>query len=272
MKEKDCFYLKADKGNAIVIYNKKDYFDGMYEHIDESPYEKFKIKQPRKSKLCSTPVKSFKKSFKRSSKKNATKIFDLTKWINDTDKLIKTLIIGVFPEEKFMFKFRNPNPSVPKMSGFPKIHKPGNKFRPLVSNPGSPTEKLSKWLINEFNGLTPPKGASVKNAYDLVSEIKNIQLEEEEILVSFDVTSLFPNVPIEETMDFLHVWLKSNKLSGVLVESLMKLTKHCVNNCFFLFNGEIFKQIEGLSMGSPLSPFLANLFLSYMETELAKHS
>lgn len=69
LQKKDCFYLKADKGNAIVIYNKEDYFDGMYDHIDESPYEKMLIKQPRKSKLSDNNHKSFKKSFKRTSKK-----------------------------------------------------------------------------------------------------------------------------------------------------------------------------------------------------------
>lgn len=105
------------------------------------------------------------------------------------------------------------------MSGFPKIHKPGNKFRPLVAHPGSPTEKLSKWLITEFNKLGPPRGASVKNSHEFVSEIKDIQLEKDEIFVSFDVTSLFPNVPVDETMDFLEIWLKSNELADERVQS-----------------------------------------------------
>ena len=33
----------------------------------------------------------------------------------------------------------------------------------------------------------------------------------------------------------------------------------------FLFNGKVFDQIDGVAMGSPLAPVLANLFLGHHE-------
>ena len=34
---------------------------------------------------------------------------------------------------------------------------------------------------------------------------------------------------------------------------------------FFLFNGQLFKQVVGLGMGLPLSPTLANIYMSFHE-------
>ena len=38
----------------------------------------------------------------------------------------------------------------------------------------------------------------------------------------------------------------------------------------FYFNGEIYKQIDGVAMGSPLGPTLANVFMSHMEKRWLK--
>ncbi len=57
------------------------------------------------------------------------------------------------------------NPTIPKLYCLPKIHKPGNAMRPIVSNIGSPTYNLCKWLINEFNHLEVQQSSfSVKNS------------------------------------------------------------------------------------------------------------
>lgn len=39
---------------------------------------------------------------------------------------------------------------------------------------------------------------------------------------------------------------------------------------WFQFNGKFYKQIFGCSMGSAISPFVANLFMSYFEMDLKK--
>ena len=46
-----------------------------------------------------------------------------------------------------------------------------------------------------------------------------------------------------------------------------KLLRTC-SQSVFLFNGKVYQQIDGLSMGSPLAPLLANWFVSKLETEL----
>jgi hypothetical protein len=47
--------------------------------------------------------------------------------------------------------------------------------------------------------LYPPKGYSVENSYEFVEKIKNVKIDDDVVLVSFDVVGLYPHVLIEET-------------------------------------------------------------------------
>ena len=40
LREKDCFYLKADKGNKVVILDKDDYYERVDNLISNGPYKK----------------------------------------------------------------------------------------------------------------------------------------------------------------------------------------------------------------------------------------
>ena len=47
---------------------------------------------------------------------------------------------------------------------------------------------------------------------------------------------------------------------------LKKLFEFATSGTYFLFQGTFYDQIDGVAMGSPLGPVLANLFMSYYET------
>jgi hypothetical protein len=80
------------------------------------------------------------------------------------------------------------------------------KFRPIVSNIGAPAEK---WDDGEMKKLHPPKGYSVENSYKFVEKIKNVKIDDDEVLVSFDAVGLYPNVPVEETLRSIKTWLST---------------------------------------------------------------
>lgn len=124
---------------------------------------------------------------------------------------------------------------MPGMYGLPKIHKEGQKIRPIVSNINSPTEKVAKWLVKKFSRLEPLDSFQVLNSYDFIKEVKDIDivLEESEVLVSFDVISLFPSVPSDVTLEILKYWLEKNEVVVIQTRSFMRLTEHCLKNSFF---------------------------------------
>ena len=73
-------------------------------------------------------------------------------------------------------------------------------------------------------------------------------------MVSFDVDSLFTNVPVDETVEFLQNHLSVNHLDLPFSNHvLFQLINLCTKSCPFSCNDQYFKQIKGLSMGSCLS-------------------
>jgi hypothetical protein len=73
-------------------------------------------------------------------------------------------------------------------------------MRSIRSSIVDTTEKLGSWLLNELQQLQPYPSRSVTNTLEFVEKIKDIIVREDEVILSFDVENLFPNVPIGATM------------------------------------------------------------------------
>ena len=84
---------------------------------------------------------------------------------------------------------------------------------------------------------------------------------------SFDIQSLFTNIPLDETINICDdlVFHKTKKVKGMLKRHFKQLLTLSVKSSCFLFNDVYYKQVDGVAMGSPLGPTLANLFLVYYE-------
>jgi hypothetical protein len=68
-------------------------------------------------------------------------------------------------------------------------------------------------------------------------------------MVSFDIVLLFTKVPIKETMDLLGCHFE---------EDVLGLFRHTLTTSYFTVNGQFYGQTDGVAMGSPLSPIIAN--------------
>jgi len=78
--------------------------------------------------------------------------------------------------------------------------------------------------------------------------------------VSFDVESLFNQVPIKDTLDII---TSSHEVSF----SLIPLIEHCLRTTYFSYNNQYYEQTSGAAMGSPISPVIANIFMEHFENE-----
>ncbi|XP_065213372.1 uncharacterized protein LOC135840674 [Planococcus citri] len=145
---------------------------------------------------------------------------------------------------------------VPKLYGLPKIHKKDVPLRPIVSSINGPTYNLAKYLSKELSPHVGNTTSFVKNTADFVEKTKDIITEEGDILVSFDVESLFTKVPLKETLEYLE---------ELFPNDLAKLFDHCLKASYFLYNGEFYEQKDGVAMGSPLSPKVANFYMEKFE-------
>jgi hypothetical protein len=152
------------------------------------------------------------------------------------------------------------------MYGLVKIHKPGNPIRPIVSSINAFNYNLSKFLVQFLSKFTV-NDYTVKNTYSFIEEIKNLKFDGPIVMASFDVVSLFTNVPLVETCK---IAVDKLEQTGEQLpfdrKSFVKLLNIAASQSVFMFNNILYKQIDGCSMGGPLSPSLANIFMCHNET------
>ena len=72
-------------------------------------------------------------------------------------------------------------------------------------------------------------------------------------LVSFDVESLFTNVPLDFTIDVIldRIYVKKDIQTNIEQRDFKRLLVLCPKNVHFCFNGSTYTQSDGVAMGSP---------------------
>ena len=166
----------------------------------------------------------------------------------------------------------NPNPQPPQLYSLIKLHKTGYPIRPVVSYIPAPTYKISKFLINTITKYCNFKSTtSINNSFELVDKIKNFNLPSNAKLISFDVVNLFPSVPPSETIELVKNLLNLNNVNVVIQNEIITLLETCLHQNYFSFDGKYYFSNEGLIMGNPLSPLLAEIFMNNIEKMIFKH-
>ena len=94
----------------------------------------------------------------------------------------------------------------------------------------------------------------------------------DEEYMSYDVEFLFTNVPVYETIDYIQqeIYVKE-KLPIICSKLIMKclLLKLTTENTFML-NSNFYKQIDGCTMGGPLSVIFSDIYMTKTEEEVVK--
>ena len=218
---KDIIILPADKGNATVLMNTTDYKDKLNSLLDPGTY----------STLQHDPTQ---------------------KVLRKTNDLIKKSSI---PQETKQ-KLRNTEAEAPRLYGLPKIHKDNIPLRPIVSAIGSPTYHLDKYLSGLLQPHIGQTSSFVKDSKHFVDKLKDIVIGPQDILVSFDVVSLFTNVPLQQAL---------SHLQEIFSEDIINLFRHSLTTTYFQWNQTFYEQKDGVAMGSPLSPVIANFYMEKFE-------
>ena len=125
----------------------------------------------------------------------------------------------------------------------------------------TPTYKLAKFLVPILKPLTTNE-FKVKDSFHFAEEI--VDQQHDLFMGSLDVNSLFTNIPLEETIEIC-----TNEIfkESETVESLSKLLSLTTKDSHFIFDGRLYKQIDGVAMGFPLCLPLTNAVLVYLPRE-----
>uniref|UniRef100_A0A8C5LW51 Reverse transcriptase domain-containing protein n=1 Tax=Leptobrachium leishanense TaxID=445787 RepID=A0A8C5LW51_9ANUR len=224
----------ADKGGSVVVMNIQDYMAEGDRQLSDVKYYR---------KLTEDPTKEYKTQL--------------------------GILIRSFPKH-LQQELENLVPSNPRMGTFymlPKIHKPGNPGRPIITGVDTLTELISGLIEGILKPLVTNTASYIQDTTDFLNKLGDIQtLPADTILVTMDVESLYSNIPHKDGINACLQSLSSHntphKYSGDIITKLIEFI--LTHNCFS-FNNNCYLQMTGTAMGSKMSPQYANLFMADLE-------
>ena len=229
---KEIFATKSDKGGHVVVIHNDTYKQAMIDLTSGNEYEI----------LTMDPLIFLKQS--------EDKLISICKK-NYKCKNVTSFIRG----------YQNNCLQLPRFYGLPKVHKPGNKFRPIMSMVNSPGHALGKIFDYMLKEIFPITSHHFINSYEAKNFFDTIKFPTHFVLKSYDVVSMFTNIPTTLAKEII---LEKENLFfekfGIGKRILIGMLNFLLDECaVFTVNDKIYKQKKGLPMGSCISPTIARL-------------
>ena len=111
-------------------------------------------------------------------------------------KQLKVPLDNEFIDDKLYYYLKSTDSPAPRFYGQTKIHKLWVAIRLCVSYRGSPLYNLNRYIANILKACVKDENNNAKNSTTFSNYMRNIPIEDEELMVSFDVTSLYTNINV----------------------------------------------------------------------------
>ncbi|CAG2245824.1 unnamed protein product [Mytilus edulis] len=229
LKNNPSIILKeADKGGGIVIMDKTFYREKVLEQLNDNEYYTKLRKNNDKSTIRKIKrlVKEYSESF---TANEIAYLCDFTpKEANfyGLPKIHKSNTIQTAVKHQNKKYIESPNPS-------------DLKLRPIVAGPESPTQRMSHFLDLILKKLCPLIPSYVRDDIDFLRYIPET-VPKNTLLTTFDVTSLYTNIPHDLGTTAIKYWVEINReiVDGRFdTELIVKALKIILEGNIFYFDG-----------------------------------
>ncbi|CAM4539466.1 unnamed protein product [Lepidochelys kempii] len=225
----DIIIKKADKGGAVVIMNRSEYEQEAARQLSNTSFYK---------PLPYDPTESYQKQLQH---------------------LLKKL------PEKAQDQIHTDTPLEPRPGIFyllPKIHKPGNPGRPIISGIGTLTAGLSGYVDSLLRPYATSTPSNLRDTTDFLRKLQSIgDLPENTVLATMDVEALYTNIPHKDGLQAVRNSIPDNVTANLVAE----LCDFVLNHNYFTFGDNVYLQISGTAMGTRMAPQYANIFMADLE-------
>ena len=146
-------------------------------------------------------------------------------------------------------------PCTPIMYFLPKIHKPNNPGRPIVSACGCPTEIISSYLDHVMAPLVRNLPSYIKDTKHALQILNNIHFHgNHKFIFTMDVKSLYTVIPHHDGLKALKFFFDKRPNQEPSTTVLIRLAELVLTLNNFSFDGEHYQQISGVAMGTKMGP------------------
>ena len=165
------------------------------------------------------------------------------------------------------------NPRTARFYHLPKLHKPGNPGRPIVSSCRAPTKRISEFADYHLQPLVKQLPSYLRDTKDFLWRISNLDpLPPDCILLTLDVSSLYTNIPHNEGIEACRRALDTHANPDPPTDSLVRMMEQILTLNNFKFNGQHYLQIQETAMGTRMAPSYANIFMGELEKHLLQNT
>jgi len=220
--------VKADKGKTSVIIHTEEYNKKVHKFLENNNFQR----------LERDPTNKYQKLI---------------------HKNIKQCHLIIPKHQTKHITQKKPQP--PQLNAQIKLHKPGNPIRPVVNNRTATTYKVAKLLAKQMNDYTHLKYQhNVKNTTTLANDLTKLKLDVNHRMMTLDIKDLYVNIPINETIRTTKTLISKHNDKQTTNQITMLLETILKQN-YLSFQGNMYKPTKGVSIGSPISNIMAEIFL-----------
>ena len=130
------------------------------------------------------------------------------------------------------------------------IHIPGVPLHPIVSYSGSPLCSLNKYTTNILKASAKDENNNAKNSTTFSNYIRNVPIEHDKIMVSFDVSSLYTNIPIINTLNIFKDYVSNDdqltKKTSIPLDKFFDLVNLVLATIWSTFNSQFYQQTDSI--------------------------
>ena len=243
--------MACDKGAGIIILNFEEYLKSCYEHLESVQKQADGTTKPYYIQINEIEIEKAKMNIYKIIEEGIHHNYISHHEFNEMNPLDKYF-------GRFYCNFKVHKDHIPMSAPPP---------RPIVSVSGSFSENIGMFVEYHIKDLVWKYPDILQDTTDFLrcieSEInKNSSLSKDSILVVADVSALFTNIPADDSLECLTNALNGRKDQQIPTGFIVRLMEAILENNFFTFNSEYFKQNIGASMGQRPIPSLANIFMA----------
>jgi retron-type reverse transcriptase len=110
---------------------------------------------------------------------------------------------------------------------------------------------------------------NVKDSITLANDLTKLKIDENHRMITFDIKDLYVNILITETLAITKHLLSEHNEEHITTQILILLETILQQN--YSFQNNTYQPKKGVSMGSPISNTVAEIFLQYLENTHLKH-
>ena len=244
---KNIIIQKSDKGSSVVLLDKDKYLEGMSKIFNNSA--KFEILQFDHDHQELNYILNLEK-----------KNINVLKDPNNKVEVTEVDYSHLYP--------CGSRPGI--LYGMAKVHKPVTdrcpSLQPILPAINTPSYKLAKFLVLLLTPLTS-NDFTIKDSFSFAEEVSSFDCAY--YMTSFDIESLFTNIPLEETINICvdKLFENNTKVNNLTKESFRSLLELATLDSFFIFDGKILQAERWCSCGFPIGSNSGQcVFMSFRRT------